>query len=326
MKRPSFTRNDTRGYIRQLFLLIGFSGWAVAITLLLTRPPGNLASLATSASILSPNTFASASGYKNLVFYNKPPKTGSTTVRIAMSAAAEQVGRVAAKCFQKTEWNELGLRTLIKREDVDFYGCHTRLFRNRFTDILAMRGGNVTFMTNTRTPDNIILSAYLQKNRHRDFTKVIDPRLMKQEIGEYEQYVSTYPISALYRFHGGEEPLLECPIKFKHENEMRMLAERYEIVVDLERPEESASIVQAITGLTPNFTMKFNERTTDLSSPMLAALASVDTSHRMCGNALVHKVLKQHYNIIKDRLIAHGCFDENDGTYANCDKVRPIKV
>lgn len=266
------------------------------------------------------NVAAQASGYKHLLFYNKPPKTGSTSVRIAMSLAAQRAGLVSANCFKMTEWNELGLRTLIQRQEVDFYGCHTRLFRERFTDVVALRGGNVTFMTNTRAADRIVLSAYLQKNRHRNIARITDAGEIRRELAMYREYVAAYPVDALYRFHGGVETFTACPHRFRHEAEMHRLAARYEVVVDLERPAESAAIVQAVTGLTPDFGVKYNERTADLSSPMLTALAKVDTSHKSCGNELVHKKLKQQYNVIKDRLMGNGCFDEEDGSYDRCEK------
>lgn len=256
-----------------------------------------------------------------LLFYNKPPKTGSTTIRIAMKKAAEDAGLTAARCFKMIEWNEMSLRTLINRDNVDFYGCHTRLYRERFTDILNMRAGNVTFITNTRDPSNIILSAYLQKNRARNIPDITDHAAIAKEITAYKQYIEEYPVNALYKYHGADVPLTRCPVDYTHVNAMRRIAERYEVVIDLERPDESAAIVEVVTGLKPDFNQHFNERTTNLTGPMLSALAKVDTSHRLCGNQLVHKVLLQQFNLIKDRLMQNMCFDEATGTHEFCDKV-----
>lgn len=80
-------------------------------------------------------------------------------------------------------------------------------------------------------------------------------------------------------------------------------------------------MVQVVTGLKPDFNIFFNERTTNISGPMLTALSKVDTSHRTCGNELVHKVLLQQFNIMKDRLMQNMCFDEDTGTYDLCNKV-----
>lgn len=257
---------------------------------------------------------------RGLLFYNRPPKTGSTSVRIAMKRALVDRGLVSARCFNMIEWNEMAMRTIINRRNVDFYGCHTRLSRDRYRDVADMRGGNVTFMTSTRRPSNIVFSSYLQHHRHRNVAGITDKEEMAAEIDRYKEYMSTYPVHALYNFHGADVPLTKCPYTFRHENAMRTVAERYEIVVDLERPEESAALVEIVTGLKVDFNIHYNERSSDLTKPMLAALAQVDTSSRDCGNELVHKVLSQQFNVIKDRLMQNRCFNEDNGTFELCDK------
>lgn len=258
---------------------------------------------------------------KRLIFYNRPPKTGSTTVRVAMKIALDKKGMVAAKCFNMIEWNEMGLRTIINRRDVDFYGCHTKMDRDRYLEVSAMRGGNVVFMTTTRSPEMLVLSSYLQDMRDKDFAKITDEEAIEDEVRKYREWFSTYPIDGLYKFHGNELPLTKCPVDWGHVFSMRRIAERFEMIVDVERPEESAAMVELVTGLKPDFTVRYNERTTDLSSPCLAALAAVNTSERSCGNTMVHEVLTQQFNIIKDRMMQNRCLNEDGGTPEFCDKV-----
>lgn len=257
---------------------------------------------------------------KKLLFYNRPPKTGSTTIRIAFKEALDKQGLVSAKCFNKIEWNEMAVKTIVNRREVDFYGCHTRLITRRYNEIAQMRNGNVTFITSTRDPKDIILSAFLQFNRERNIPSITDPEQIKVEVQRYKDYIEKYPIDALYRYHGADKVLRGCPDQWEHQEAMRFIAERYEVVIDLDRPEESATMVEAVTGLRPDFSGMYNTRTTDKSGPMMAELMKVDTSHKTCGNQLVHATLKQQFNIIKDRLMQNRCFDEDTGTYELCEK------
>lgn len=259
-----------------------------------------------------------------LVIYNKPPKTGSTTIRVAMSKAMAEKNLKSAHCFSMTEWNDMGLRTIISLHDIGFWGCHTRLFQQRYNAISSMRGGNVIFMTSTRDSANIILSAYLQFHRARQsqIMSMTDENDIKNEVQQFRTFVDKYPVDALYSFHGATVPLKECPPQWSHTFAMREIAERYQVVVDLERADESAVMVERVIGVRPDFGVWLNPRTTDNSHPVISALMAVDTSHRSCGNELVHSVLKQQFNIIKDRLMQNNCFDEATGSYDLCDKVK----
>lgn len=259
-----------------------------------------------------------------LVIYNKPPKTGSTTIRVAMSKAMAETGIKSAHCFSMTEWNDMALRTIINLHDIGFWGCHTRLFEQRFKSVASMRGGNVIFMTSTRDSGNIILSAYLQFHRARQeqIMSLTNEEEIKAEVQKFGEFVDDYPIDALYSFHGASIPLKECPPRWPHTLAMREIAERYQIVVDLERADESAVMVERVTGVRPDFGVWLNPRTTNDSHPVINALMQVNTSHRSCGNELVHSVLKQQFNIIKDRLMQNDCFDEDTGSYELCEKVK----
>lgn len=255
-----------------------------------------------------------------LIFYHRPGKTGSTTIRIAMSQAMRAVGRRAAHCFNRVEWNEMGWKLILA--NVDFYGCHTRLTNHRYRDIQD-RHHNVLFMTSTREASSIVLSTYLQRNRHRSIANISDPIAMAEELDRYRTFVDTeFPIDHLYGFHvpDGSPPLTSCPPTEHHVIAMRHAAERYDIVVDIvDQPQISEALVAHRTGgaIRPNFFgPPFNVRA-DPASPMIAALQRVDTTHRTCGNALVHEILSQQLDLLRDRLLEESCFDEVLGA---CDR------
>lgn len=262
----------------------------------------------------------SSKNYRQLIFYNRPGKTASTTVRIAMRRALREKGMTAAKCFNRLEWNQMAFRSIINRRLVHFYGCHTILTNRRYREIQAMRSGNVIFMTSTRHPERVMLSSYMQDTWHRNVVAIRNVTEMKQEMERYENYITNYNVGGLYSFHVTDTPLLSCPYKYTHLLAMRRAAERYEIVVDMQRPEESAVIVEIVTGLKPNFSIRFNEKTTS-STPMLKVLERIDTSHKNCGNELAHRVLIEQFNLIKDRIMQDRCFDEETASSAICDRI-----
>lgn len=261
---------------------------------------------------------------KLLIVYNKPPKTGSTTIRVAMSEAMLTEGKQIARCYKMIEWNDMSVRSIINMHDIDFWGCHVRLFQERYESISQMRRGNVAFMTSTRDPSNIILSAYLQLNRNRsqEIMSLNGHEAIQAEVQQFREFVGTYPVDALYSFHGAAVPMKECPPKWANVQAMRNIAERYEVVVDLERADESALMVELVLGVKPVFNQWLNQRTTNSSHPVMKALRDVDTSHKECGNKLVHNTLKQKFNLIKDRLMQNGCFVEETGDYSLCEAAK----
>lgn len=144
-------------------------------------------------------------------------------------------------------------------------------------------------MTSTREAADVILSAYLRVNRGRNVAGISDPAAMDVEIGRFGEHVRIYPVDALYGYRGADVPLDKCPHEDAHEDAMRRVAERYETVGDLEKPAKSAALVEIVTGLRPDFCLRFNERGAHEASAMLETLAGADTSRRSCGNTLVQR-------------------------------------
>lgn len=268
------------------------------------------------ASMRAPNP----SENRPLIFFNRPPHTGSDSVHEALETAVKNTGRSSASCFERVHWNELVMKTSLNRDNVDFYGCSARMPMDRFREVARMRDGNVTFVTTTRDPREIILSSYLHKNRARNLLDISDDTMIRREVDSFEDYVNSYPVDSLYNFHGAHPPMDKCPTRHLHLTAMRLAVSRYEVVIDLQRPEESAEMMEIVTGIRPDFSRARAEDTKlDMTNPMLAALSKVDTSLASCGDELVHIILKQQFNVIKDRLMQNRCFDEETGTFALCE-------
>lgn len=258
---------------------------------------------------------------RRLLFFNRPPNTGSDSAHKAIEEAVKGAGLLSASCFERMHWNEMVMRTSLNRDGIDFYGCRARLPSDRSREVAQMRDGNVTFVTSTRDSTEVILSSYLEVNRARNLLDVTDPESIGKEVDSFRSYVAKYPVDALYNFHGAHIPMQSCPTKWQHVMALRLVVSRYEVVVDLRKPEESAEMIEIVTGLRPDFRAPQDEdREMDLSNPMLAALSRVDVSKASCGNELVHKVLRQQFNVIKDRLMQNRCFDEPTGTFELCER------
>lgn len=257
---------------------------------------------------------------RRLLFFNRPPNTGSDSVHKAIEKAVKGAGLSSASCFSRMHWNEMVMRTSLNRGNIDFYGCSARMPMERFCEVAQMRNGNVIFVTSTRDPAEVILYSYLEVNRARNLLDVSDPESIRKEVDSFCGYVAKYPVDALYNFHGGHIPLVSCPAKFQHLL-ARLVVSRYEVVVDLRKPEESAEMMEIATGLRPDFCApQYEDREMDLSNSMLAALSRVNVSKANCGNELVRKVLRQQFNVIKDRLMQNRCFDEPTGTFELCER------
>lgn len=151
----------------------------------------------------------------------------------------------------------------------------------------------------------------------------------------FEAFVKRFPIGALYDFHGADEDfaLTECPTRYEQMASLRRVVSRYEAVIDLDRPAESTALVDIVTdgSLKPNFDTATTAATTTASMlrqdkhrghPLISGLLQVArnlSGTHLCGHQLVHGMLVQQFNLIKDRLLQNRCFDEDSGTYRLCE-------
>lgn len=260
-------------------------------------------------------------GGGHLLIYNRAPGgAGSGAVAAAMNEAYVAHGRRAAHCFKHASYNEMSLRTVINRDRVDLYACSIKLTKQRYRDLMTFRGGNVTLMTSTTSATNAMVGAYLAQalaTNNASVESVTDDEGIANHVRLYKRFMEeSYDIGEVYNFHGaGEEfTLHSCPTEYEHLAALQRIAARYEIIVDLDKPEESAALVEIVTGVRPDFTT----RTT--TSPLVMALAQVDVpDHRGCALQLVHRLLTLQFNLIKDRLLQNRCFDEHKGSFHLCD-------
>lgn len=250
-----------------------------------------------------------------LLFYNRPPDTHSPLVHAALSQAARAAGFSEAPCFATPHWNELVLHTSLRRHAPSFYGCAVRLPATRQRAVERARA-NVTFVTDTRPGRHVLVAEFLRRRRPGAGADV------RREAAAFARFVRGYGVGGLLGFHGVGERLRACPYREAHVGAMRAAAARYEAVVDLRRPGESADMVEIVSGLRPRFAAPAEVAWNGAPRALVEALLEVDTSAVDCGNELVHTVLMQQFNIIKDRLMQNGCFDEVTGSSRLCDAVQ----
>lgn len=151
----------------------------------------------------------------------------------------------------------------------------------------------------------------------------------------FRAFMKRFPVGALYDFHGADEDfaLTECPTRYEQMASLRRVVSRYEAVIDLDRPAESVALVDIVTdgALTPDFDTATTAATTTAlmlrqtkyrEHPLISGLLQVAqnlSSTHLCGHQLVHGMLVQQFNLIKDRLLQNRCFDEDIGTFRLCE-------
>lgn len=248
-----------------------------------------------------------------------------------------------------------------QQKRVDVYTCRLQLSKARYRALQEQRGHNVTFMTSTVDPVVMVTASYLERvfgtaaginasewihkvlsssatlSDERDNSSKTGNNVHTNVIKGFRTFVKQFPVGALYDFHGADEDfaLTECPTRYEQMASLRRIVSRYEAVIDLDRPAESAALVDIVTdgGLKPDFDTASTTTTAvttalmlrqkeyrehSLINGLLQVAQNLSSTH-LCGHQLVHGMLVQQFNLIKDRLLQNRCFDEDSGTFRLCE-------
>lgn len=224
----------------------------VAIVLVVNHEAPRLSTATIPAAALAPVSGEATSGEGETrrgrvvqmcnapIVYNKPAKTGSTSIQSAMIAWAKSSGRRGIKCSSYIAKASMQLRECIPYDSSRCAVLTTHMELDRDTrELLANRlGGRFVSVTSTRAPVQRIVSLYMQMRRMR----VDEARKNMSDIESFARGLNPWD---LYNYHSGEARTGSCPMEEVEKRVLVKLVKHYDIVVDMDLREHSNAILKS---------------------------------------------------------------------------------
>eukprot|EP00177_Eucheuma_denticulatum_P006430 GFKZ01011730.1.p1 GENE.GFKZ01011730.1~~GFKZ01011730.1.p1 ORF type:complete len:331 (-),score=34.68 GFKZ01011730.1:44-964(-) len=185
---------------------------------------------------LASNTTSSC---KFPLVYNKPHKTGSTTVQRALSNWAKEHNRTFVSCSDYIDKASLQLRECLKPDPSGCAVIATHIVLDRDTKVLLTeRFGSYKLLTSTRRARSRILSAFLQYH----WTKA--RYLRKEDEVFLREFLDSFNPWTLYNYHTGLYREGACPLSEEGRHAVAQLAKTFDVVVDVDLVKQSEAILE----------------------------------------------------------------------------------
>lgn len=179
------------------------------------------------------------------IAYNKPPKTGSSTMITVLRDWAKETNRLFVNCRGERAYeSNLYLSDCVPRHDDGEVVFGTHFYLNPIAlSMIQRRLPSVRLLTTTRYPTHRMLSLYLETNK-LNFTNVDNEvEQIAYEKG-LQEFLTKFNPWSLYNYHTGSLRYKLCPLTNQEKMEIHELASRYDIVVNLNLRQESNVILK----------------------------------------------------------------------------------
>lgn len=239
--------------------------------------------------------------------YNKPPKTASTFIKEQLRAWSAKMGRPHFKCATNSHETAARLPECIPQatDGCGVVNCHIVLGEATLT-LLRARMPNLRLMTSTRYAPLRVVSQFLQSNQI-DMAELLRNRSreaeMSSSLGEGNPWT-------LYNYHFGTMLRGACPLSWLEKLMIRDAVMRYDIVIDVNLPEESNAILKhfnlfEVKMLSVGEGGRSNDRGTSLTSLQQSTIDRI--ANASCVEIELHKALQQRMASIYEFATGTGC-------------------
>lgn len=174
------------------------------------------------------------------IVYNKPAKTGSTSIQSAMISWANSSSRHAIRCSPYIAKASMQLRECIPYDPTRCAVLATHVELDRSTrELLTHRlGGRFILLTSTRDPLQRIVSLYMQMRR-------IQADQAQKNLSDIEDFTRGLNPWDLYNYHTGEARTGTCPMEEVEKRLLVNLVKHVDIVLDIDLLDQSNKILKS---------------------------------------------------------------------------------
>lgn len=224
------------------------------------------------------------------ILYNKPHKTGSTSIKADLLAWAASQHRPAYVCSPHINVSQIRIRECVPPE-VHRSRCrgpviaaHIRLDDSLLNILTSYIADKPLLVTSTRSPETRITSQFLQYQHTKlQLGKPLPPKLE----AALQSFLRNWNPWQLYNYHTGSSILSPCPLSYGDRRRLEIFVNRYDVVIDVDRKNVSNVVLKSfdlfqLSGRVENVRGTGSAIFTSLTDQLLANVSCVETEmHRL---------------------------------------------